>query len=457
MSSDPADENAEHVDYDGDANYNPNEAEAGLDVNGDGLIPNDGEDVPIIIPRGVIPHVLFVSRFQPSVTEEEIKATFERFGPVRSMVHKTTVAFIEFEKAEDAYKAKHALHRTPCLGTDSLVVDFKKNNTGVKNFASEEEFMEAPGGGSDRRDHRDRERRYDDRRREDRPPRSDSHTKHDYRPREEYRDDRQNNRGGDSAQGDRYRGGAPRDGPGGYAAPQGNGGYRPDDRRYPPNESMMYRERPSAPPNHGRSRSPPPYRRSPPRGGENYEDRRPQKRGYDGPAGPGAPPNDYRGNYGPPHLRVPVDSRGPPPNDYYPPRNGPPPRQPMGYNEQSLGPGPQGPGPKFSEPRRSIEPSSYAAGANRPRGEYDDNRRAVGGPPMMRYEHDMPPRMRDYPPAGPGGPPGGNGGGRREGPPPGDFLPSHRGGGAPYGAPIDRGDFRGGPPEDSYAQKRSRY
>lgn len=95
-------------------------------------------------PQFVIPHVLLVSSFHPTSAEEDIRSTMERYGPVRGIVHKSTVAFIEYEKAQDAYAAKHGLHGTAQLGSDQLDVDFKKSNTGVKDFASEEEFMEEP-------------------------------------------------------------------------------------------------------------------------------------------------------------------------------------------------------------------------------------------------------------------------------------------------------------------------
>lgn len=37
------------------------------------------------------------------------------------------IAFVDFESPDDAAKAKEALHRQPGLGTDSLIVDFKRD------------------------------------------------------------------------------------------------------------------------------------------------------------------------------------------------------------------------------------------------------------------------------------------------------------------------------------------
>jgi hypothetical protein len=129
-------ENYEQADYEGpvDSAYND------LNVDPEPVAsphPDDRQsihkDLPDEIRPGVIPHVLFVSRYrQGTTTEEEVRDLMNQHGKVRDIVFKTAVSFIEFERPEDAMAAKHALHRSANLGSDSIVVDFKKNNTGVK-------------------------------------------------------------------------------------------------------------------------------------------------------------------------------------------------------------------------------------------------------------------------------------------------------------------------------------
>lgn len=73
-------------------------------------------------------NVLFVSRYRYSnTTENHIREAFEQFGPIKDIFVKTNFSFVEFVNPEDAHKAKHSMHHHPGLGSDSLIVDFKKD------------------------------------------------------------------------------------------------------------------------------------------------------------------------------------------------------------------------------------------------------------------------------------------------------------------------------------------
>lgn len=73
-------------------------------------------------------NVLFVSRYRyAGTTENHIREAFEQFGPVKDVALKTNFSFVEFVNLEDAQKAKHNMHRHPGLGSESLIVDFKKD------------------------------------------------------------------------------------------------------------------------------------------------------------------------------------------------------------------------------------------------------------------------------------------------------------------------------------------
>lgn len=99
-----------------------NETAAEFDANGNIKIPDK-------LPEGIIAHVLFVSRFHfASTTAKHVRELMEPFGKLKDVVMKSTLAFVDFEKDEDAIKAKYSLHRRPGLGSDSLIVDFKKLN-----------------------------------------------------------------------------------------------------------------------------------------------------------------------------------------------------------------------------------------------------------------------------------------------------------------------------------------
>lgn len=76
----------------------------------------------------IFPNILFIARFKwGETTEAQIRELFEPFGTIVSVSLKQKVAFIEFEKEEDAANAKTTLHYNAGLGSDSLIVDFKKD------------------------------------------------------------------------------------------------------------------------------------------------------------------------------------------------------------------------------------------------------------------------------------------------------------------------------------------
>lgn len=100
--------------------------------------PN-GYQAEVVIPEfdpnnitpGIIPQVLFVTRFKWSTTNEaSVREIMEPFGPLKSVHMKPKACFVEFDDAAHAHVAKHTLHCRAGLGTDSLIVDFKQNNSG---------------------------------------------------------------------------------------------------------------------------------------------------------------------------------------------------------------------------------------------------------------------------------------------------------------------------------------
>lgn len=101
---------------------------------------DDGEnrdDEKIIKPRtdggvgvsvnGYIPNVIFISRFVPTISKSEIEDFMGRFGTITEVIIKGLIAFVEFERAEDATAAKETCHMQPGLGAQTLVVDFKRD------------------------------------------------------------------------------------------------------------------------------------------------------------------------------------------------------------------------------------------------------------------------------------------------------------------------------------------
>lgn len=165
----------EQVDYEDageDIYYNDNEQSDKKDIDG-GTSHRElsAEDISNIRDRrrlgnsqGVVEHVLFISRFDPNTTKQDIKELFAPFGALGDINIMTNIAFIDFANAEDASKAKFALHHQPGLGCDSLIVDFKKlpgrgggggdnkNRGGGGDYRERDNgrFSSRSGGGSDR-------------------------------------------------------------------------------------------------------------------------------------------------------------------------------------------------------------------------------------------------------------------------------------------------------------------
>jgi hypothetical protein len=102
--------------------------------NGDEPSYNTGFKTNRVLPpneRGdiIVPNVLFISRFRlGSTNEKDVKDLFERFGSLLSINLRHKVVYVEYENDEDAKKAKFETHNNPGLGSDSLIVDFKKEN-----------------------------------------------------------------------------------------------------------------------------------------------------------------------------------------------------------------------------------------------------------------------------------------------------------------------------------------
>lgn len=90
-----------------------------------------------------IQNVLFVSRYGHTkpINEEDIEDIFRPYGSFLRVTMKGVIAFVDFENAEDAVRAKKELHQTPNLNSDSIIVDFKKRGEGrsdkVRVFSSQ--------------------------------------------------------------------------------------------------------------------------------------------------------------------------------------------------------------------------------------------------------------------------------------------------------------------------------
>lgn len=390
--------------------------ETGIDVPAEelGEVANDNNETNT---TGFISNILFISRFRYSSTSEsDIRKLLETFGKVTNIIRKEKLAFVEFESAEDAAKAKQALHYHPGLGSDSLIVDFKKDSgdNDVSNLNLNIKYhylifrIQKRGPLFRPKDSQTNSRRdYDDRR----GPRGQSDAPRRYEDRQFDRDDRRP---------------PPRD------RDYPPAGYRDSYDRYPPRDvgrGPSYRDGPSAPDRFG---PPPGYDR---KGYDNnsrdgYEDRKSysnNKRPYEQSSGyypPGPPPPQSRG----------------PPRDYDS-RDG-------RDNRDGRGPAPRGPPPRDYPPRdlppRDLPPRDLPPRDLPPR----------DMPPRDLPPRDLPPRdlpPRDYDPRGP--PPGYARDFDPRGPPPGR-PPFDRDGPYPPGPP--RGGYkrddgppsRHGPPSD---------
>jgi len=86
---------------------------------------SDGREGVVI--NGIIPNVLFISRFARGTTKQDVEDIMSRFGPTSDITVRDTIAFVDFVNEEDAKRAKNELHYHPGLGSDSLIVDYKKD------------------------------------------------------------------------------------------------------------------------------------------------------------------------------------------------------------------------------------------------------------------------------------------------------------------------------------------
>lgn len=76
----------------------------------------------------IFPTILFIYGHRYNVvTSKQIREHFEPFGKIRDVSCRSNLAFVEFEKAEDAARAKAELHRKPGLGSPTIIVDYKKD------------------------------------------------------------------------------------------------------------------------------------------------------------------------------------------------------------------------------------------------------------------------------------------------------------------------------------------
>ena len=153
-----AEEQVDYEDAGDDIYYNDNEQNDKKDIEGDANHRElSAEDISNIRDRrrlgnsqGVVEHVLFISRFSPETTKQDIKDLFAPFGSLGDINIMTNIAFIDFANAEDASKAKFALHHRPGLGCESLIVDFKKlPGRGDRGGGND---RNSRGGGGDRGD-----------------------------------------------------------------------------------------------------------------------------------------------------------------------------------------------------------------------------------------------------------------------------------------------------------------
>jgi hypothetical protein len=378
-------------------------------------------DQPLSEPRNnaalsnvILPNVLFIARFKwGETTEASIREFFEPYGTITAVDLKQKVAFITFEKDEDAANAKTTLHYTPGLGSDSLIVDFKKdepprydrNRTRDQN-SNRRKNDNARDNNRDTRDGDTNRGSRADRNRDDRDRKSSSHHHSGGVPEVRYQDNSNNNndRGGRGYDNVDY--GAPR-----RDQPPSRDAYNsrpvaadPYDSRAPPSYAHH-----SYPVDDGRYGPPPPVaaRRSPPppayyshRGG-NSRDRSPPPADwrYAPPPGPGPFSGPPRGDY---HHR---DSYGPPPQvvDRY--QGAPPPVQQVMYNDRNAGPSRYGPAPVEPPHEPQYGSSRYGTSGSGYRTDYressrDDHYRGPP-PPQQHSGHKRPydATLASFPPA----------------------------------------------------------
>jgi len=113
------------VDYDDRIDYEEHDISNDKDNEKIVKIRNDGRAG--IVVNGIIPNVLFVSRFGRGLSKDDFLELFNKFGETSDITVRDNIAFVDFRNPEDAKAAKEALHRKAGLRSDSLVVDFKKD------------------------------------------------------------------------------------------------------------------------------------------------------------------------------------------------------------------------------------------------------------------------------------------------------------------------------------------
>jgi len=107
--------------------YYPENPDGNAGTNGEivrGEAPKSSEesDYPIF------PNILFIYGHKyHSVSASQIREHFEPFGKVLDVSCRSNLAFVKFERAEDAARAKSELHRRPGLGSPTIIVDYKKD------------------------------------------------------------------------------------------------------------------------------------------------------------------------------------------------------------------------------------------------------------------------------------------------------------------------------------------
>lgn len=70
---------------------------------------------------------LYLTRFNPSISEKEIENVMSAYGKVTAVFIRGKNAFVDFETEDEAVAARNALLHKPELGAESLIVDFKND------------------------------------------------------------------------------------------------------------------------------------------------------------------------------------------------------------------------------------------------------------------------------------------------------------------------------------------
>ena len=82
-----------------------------------------------------VSNTLFLSRYAPNVTREDLYSVLSKFGKIRFIDMKGRFSYIEFTELSSAIAAKAALHHSgPMLGSSylGLIADFKKSSSSDK-------------------------------------------------------------------------------------------------------------------------------------------------------------------------------------------------------------------------------------------------------------------------------------------------------------------------------------